>query len=133
MVEQISSFICRNCGTENKCKRNTTNTYCNNKCQQQYQRNASIQKWVSGDNISADRRTLRGYTTHTVGYFCNICNIDNWNDKEITLQVDHIDGDASNNRYNNVRLLCPNCHSQQPTWGARNKGNGRAARGLPLR
>lgn len=40
----------------------------------------------------------------------------------LVLQLDHIDGDSANNRLNNGRLLCPNCHSQTPTFGWRNRG-----------
>ncbi len=39
-----------------------------------------------------------------------------WNGKPLTLQLDHIDGDRSNNARANLRLLCPNCHSQTPTF-----------------
>jgi Zn finger protein HypA/HybF involved in hydrogenase expression len=48
---------------------------------------------------------------------CNDCKIENsWNGKPLTLQLDHIDGDFTNNVIDNLRLLCPNCHSQTPTF-----------------
>lgn len=40
-----------------------------------------------------------------------------WNNKPLTLHLDHIDGDKSNNSLENLRLLCPNCHSQTETFG----------------
>lgn len=45
--------------------------------------------------------------------------------KKSTLQVDHKDGDWKNNYIWNLKVLCPNCHSLTPTYGALNKGNGR--------
>lgn len=46
-------------------------------------------------------------------YSCSICkNTGEWLDKPITLEVDHIDGDWKNNSVENLRFLCPNCHSQ---------------------
>ena len=48
---------------------------------------------------------------------CMMCNIGNiWNNKLLILQLDHIDGDHDNNELKNLRLLCPNCHSQTDTW-----------------
>jgi 5-methylcytosine-specific restriction endonuclease McrA len=41
------------------------------------------------------------------------------------LQLEHKDGNSENNKPENLCLLCPNCHSQTPTYGAKNKGNGR--------
>lgn len=58
------------------------------------------------------------------GYACESCGISSWLDKPIVLELDHIDGDHKNNDKSNLRLLCPNCHSQTPTWRGRNKNNG---------
>ncbi len=45
-----------------------------------------------------------------------------WNDKEIKLILDHKNGVSGDNRPTNLRFLCPNCNSQQPTHGGCNKG-----------
>lgn len=47
---------------------------------------------------------------------------------ELRLVLDHVDGDSTNNRRENLRLVCPNCDSQLPTFKARNRGSGRAWR-----
>lgn len=52
-----------------------------------------------------------------VEYSCSRCGISTWNDEELTLTIDHEDGDWRNNTQSNLRLLCPNCHSQTPTFG----------------
>lgn len=44
-----------------------------------------------------------------------------WNGKYLVLQLDHVDGDTSNNELSNLRVLCPNCHSQTDTYASRNK------------
>ena len=49
-------------------------------------------------------------------YKCVFCGLENeWNGKELILQLDHIDGDPTNNCIDNLRLLCPNCHTQTET------------------
>lgn len=58
-----------------------------------------------------------------VEYKCSICNIDKWNEKELTLQLDHIDGNNKNNELSNLRWLCPNCHSQTNTFAGKNLKN----------
>lgn len=52
---------------------------------------------------------------------CEICGIKDWNGRPISLHLDHINGDNENNHISNLRILCPNCHSQTDTFGARNK------------
>ena len=50
---------------------------------------------------------------------CLECGISEWNNKPIVLEMDHIDGNVNNNARSNLRALCPNCHSQTPTWRGR--------------
>lgn len=52
-------------------------------------------------------------------YKCNKCGIKDWNGKNITLEIEHKDGDNWNNKQNNLELLCPNCHSQTLTFRKR--------------
>ena len=48
---------------------------------------------------------------------CQICGLGpEWNKKSLTLQVDHINGDNSDHRLENLRFLCPNCHTQTDTF-----------------
>ena len=52
-------------------------------------------------------------------YRCEACGLKpEWNGKELRLQVDHKDGDVLNNHPENLRFLCPNCHSQTENYGS---------------
>ena len=52
---------------------------------------------------------------------CSICLIESWNNKPLVLQLDHINGISNDHRLSNLRLLCPNCHSQTDTYCGKNK------------
>ena len=52
---------------------------------------------------------------------CDICGITKWNNKELSMQLDHIDGDSHNHKFDNLRMVCPNCHSQTHTYCGKNK------------
>lgn len=60
------------------------------------------------------------------GGVCAICGMKpEWNGKPIVFIMDHIDGDASNNRRDNLRCICPNCDSQLDTYKSKNKNSKR--------
>lgn len=52
---------------------------------------------------------------------CEECDISEWNNKPLNCELDHIDGDRTNHKLKNLRMLCPNCHSQTSTHRAKNK------------
>ena len=54
-------------------------------------------------------------------YECSFCHISSWQGKELALQLDHINGVNNDHRLENLRLLCPNCHSQTSTFAGKNK------------
>lgn len=56
-----------------------------------------------------------------LNYACAVCNIAEWRSSILNLHLDHINGVRNDNRLENLRLLCPNCHSQTATYCGRNK------------
>jgi hypothetical protein len=51
---------------------------------------------------------------------CELCGIDKWMGESLKCELDHIDGDSRNHDILNLRILCPNCHSQTETFRAKN-------------
>jgi 5-methylcytosine-specific restriction endonuclease McrA len=75
----------------------------------------------NGHTISNTQLRKKIFKHNLIKYECLICkNIGNHMGLPLTLQLDHIDGITSNNRLENLRFLCPNCHTQTPTYGSKN-------------
>ena len=67
-------------------------------------------------------RLRRAMIEGGIPYECAGCgNVGEWRGKPLGLQIDHINGDRMDNRRENLRFLCPNCHAQTPNFGSLNK------------
>ena len=75
-------------------------------------------------NSPVSQKVMRGYVERhqLLDYHCQNCGCDGkWQDGEISLEIDHIDGDNTNNQLSNLRYLCPNCHALTETYRGKNK------------
>lgn len=74
-------------------------------------------------NCKHNRNITRRYiiSNELLPYKCAICGLSEWNGKTLSLELDHINGINNDNRLENLRFLCPNCHSQTTTYGSRNQ------------
>ena len=66
-----------------------------------------------GSHRAKRHQLMRAMIESGLTYRCECGIVDTWQGKEIVLEIDHIDGNWLNNRLENLRFLCPNCHSQQ--------------------
>lgn len=80
--------------------------------------NATIEE-ILVINSPCSAKYIRNYVIKNslVPYVCACCGISEWQGNTLTLQLDHTNGDNTDNRLDNLRFLCPNCHSQTLTWG----------------
>ena len=120
--------ICSNCGKE-ICNENQSGLCIN--CYHLKQNKTKILLWKqtgkTGTKVSSHiPNVIREYILDKQNGKCKICNIPPvWNGKQLNFILDHIDGDASNNHENNLRLICPNCDSQLDTYKSKNKNSAR--------
>lgn len=70
-----------------------------------------------GASVKLKNRYIKEFN---VPYRCSECGISQWRGKKIVLQIDHINGVNDDNRNDNLRLLCPNCHSMTETYCGKN-------------
>ena len=105
-----------------------------------YQQN--VTKWLDGNNdvtlyrskttgLPVDTRSfVKRHLIETRGDKCEDCGFSGVNRKtgNSIIQMDHVNGNCFDNTPKNLKLLCPNCHAMTETYGALNRGSGRAHR-----
>ena len=106
--------------------------FCSMACQHLHEYEEYIKLWLAGEKDGARGVVevsyhVKRWMRETYGEKCCQCGWAerNLNTGLIPLHLDHIDGDWRNNRPENLRLLCPNCHALTATYGAQNRGKGR--------
>lgn len=109
--------------------------YCSKECESKHKKNAKYKHYLDNQseycNVKQGMRFVKPHILKEQNECCDICGNENkWNDKSIVFVLDHINGDASNNRRENLRLICPNCDSQLDTYKSKNKNSARKERYL---
>jgi len=88
------------------------------------QKNYSLEKVFVENSSYSQLLVKRYYMDQCENKACSICDIKDWQEKPLILELDHINGINNDNRIENLRLLCPNCHSQTPTYKSKNGNRG---------
>ena len=119
----MKTYNCTYCGTESLFQHSKFNKYCGPVCQGKHRYETVKKPLVEGGKLGkSSLPILIRYITERDGYKCNCCGLFDWLGEPISLDLDHIDGNNKNNFPDNLRLLCPNCHRQTPTWGNKKRG-----------
>lgn len=115
--------LCPNCGKVVPPR----NKYCNNQCKSDYEYKQYIERWQQGKEtgtigIQSVSNHVRRYLFEKYNCSCQECGWNKVNSftQKVPLQIHHLDGDCRNNQENNLKLLCPNCHSLTENFGSRN-------------
>lgn len=126
-------YYCLNCGKEFKPSNNSAKKYCCINCEHEYHQKQWEEEYKKDNSYAKSTRwgaipkQLKKYIFKKFNNKCCICG---WGEENpythtIPLEIDHIDGNSENNSEENLRLICPNCHSLTSTYRGANRGKGR--------
>lgn len=94
------------------------NLTCDHWTGQAWSKNQQLKDWTQLKGMGSKKK----YLISERGHLCENCNNSEWLGFEIPLELEHIDGDRTNNEPENLKLFCCNCHALTPTWrGRKNK------------
>lgn len=88
--------------------------------------------FIVNSNVSSSHVKNRIIKGDMLPYKCSECQIFEWRLKKLSLHLDHINGNNTDNRLENLRFLCPNCHSLTETYCGKNKRLKNIERGTAL-
>lgn len=88
-------------------------------------RKIPLQEILNGEHphYQSNKLRIRLFESGTKQECCEICGLKDWLNKKVSLELDHIDGNRYNHKIENLRILCPNCHSQTDTYRGKNKAS----------
>ncbi len=119
----MKTYNCLQCDIECLWGRTKVNKYCSNACQGLFTRLTKTKPNIFAGKVS-DPKTLKRFLIQEIGEYCTECGQGSeWNSLPLVLQLDHIDGNSDNNFPDNLRLLCPNCHTQTDTFSSKGIGS----------
>jgi hypothetical protein len=125
-LKRIKSAVCLYCGKEFAYDTYTNRgKFCCCLCSSQFmhkQRIIYIEQCGGFKNDNSARTLGKRYLIEKRGHRCEVCGTSKWLGEPVMLILDHIDGDNSNNKITNCRLVCSNCDATLPTYKGRNKG-----------
>lgn len=119
-------IVCLNCSIIKKSKHKESK-YCSNKCQLDWQYRLYIDRWKTGleNGVTGSLTSghIKRYLREKYNDACTRCG---WNEKHpddgiVPLEIEHKDGNHTNNKEENLDLICPNCHSLTSTYRGRNR------------
>lgn len=116
-------YVCQFCGKEFSGYTKKNNKYCSIECANKAKFDKYNKLFLKGE--INQQHTLKRHFIELNDYKCSICGLKEWQNKPIVLILDHINGNPYDNSPKNLRLVCPNCDSQLPTYKSKNKGHGR--------
>lgn len=120
----MKTYNCNYCKIECNKSHQKMNKYCSISCQNKFKWEFETKPRIEEGNGCSGSPTLKKYLIEKFGEKCSECGQEsNWNNKPLVLQLDHIDGDSDNNYPKNLRLLCPNCHTQTENFGSKGRGS----------
>lgn len=123
-----SEKTCPSCGFTSR----RAGKYCSQTCVAKVKRDEKIKLWLEGQHTGMRGKTstahwIKQYLINLNGEKCMRCE---WSERntftgKIPIELSHIDGDFTNNKIENLELICPNCHSLTESYKGANKKQGR--------